>query len=269
MTELSTEQLSEKIRAMEAGNVDKPTLAYFDILGIVWPIRCLLNMLEVDFEDVRVPLPAWAHRTETGDRPLKNSLTSFHMPIYADQDVVITQSLPMMIYLAEKYDMAGNGPAERIQVLEILSQCHDALFHWCGLLPSIVRISIDEETVNKRLAAFMGKGQWGLASNGFHQNMKGLDNYLNRNASDSGYMVGDELSFADLHAFNVLCNWYKAFNREEFSKYTQLDQYIHRIAKHPKIAEYIATTKGSTTWLPLPKAATNLTSPADLEGLII
>ena len=36
----------------------------------------------------------------------------------------------------------------------------------------------------------------------------GVRNYLELNESGSGYIVGERLSMGDLHAFNVLTNWY-------------------------------------------------------------
>ena len=39
--------------------------------------------------------------------------------------------------------------------------------------------------------------------------LRGLESYLGLNATGSGFIVGARLSVADLHAFNILANWYK------------------------------------------------------------
>lgn len=261
-------QLSDKIKSANAGSVEKPTLFYFNIHGIVWPIRCLLNIKKVDFDDILIPPEMWMYRTEDGHQPLKDACTAKHLPLYADSDVVITQSLTMMQLLAEKHGMMGSNAAERIQVLEIMGQCHDALFHWCGLFPNIIKVGVAPETFEQRMQAFMGKGAWALTTRGHAINLLGFENYLKRNKSDSGFMVGNSLTYADLHAFNTLCNWYKAFNTEAFMAYPLLDAYIQRIAKIPEVASYIDSSRGFSTWLPWPQVASNLTSAKELEGLI-
>ncbi len=44
----STQALFEKVSQLETGKPDKPTLVYFDIIGIAQPIRCLLHLKDVD-----------------------------------------------------------------------------------------------------------------------------------------------------------------------------------------------------------------------------
>lgn len=268
MISTDIEQLTQHLDLAKQKKVAKPTLFYLNIHGVVWPIRCLLSIKGIDFEDVQIPIQTWGYRTEDGRQPLKEASPSLHIPVYSDQDVVITQSTTLMYYLAKKHGMLGQGAIEELQVMEVMAQCHDALFHWCGLLPIIGRVGIDPETFDQRMAAFMGEGRWGLVTSGHAINLHGLENYLKRNVSDSGYMVGNDLTFADLHAFNILCNWYKAFNPEAFMKYPILDDYIKRIGKMADIDRYIKSTKGMTTWLPIPKAGSNLTTTEELEGLL-
>lgn len=262
-------RLKQQLAAMETGKVSKPSFAYFDIIGIAWPYRCLLQMSGDDYDDIRIPLKAWAAKDEQGNRLIKGDRTSLHVPLYADADVVITQSIAIAHYLAHKYDMAGNGAAEQLQFLEITNHCHDALFHWCGILPILLKRGTDEQTVQDRMAAFMGKGKpWGLVTHGFDMNLQGFENYLNRNPHDSGFMIGESLTFADLHSFNVLCHWFKAFNPEAFARYPLLDDYIRRLATLPAVANGIAEHQGLSTWLPMPTLATNLYTAEELIGLV-
>jgi glutathione S-transferase len=116
----------------------------------------------------------------------------------------------------------------------------------------------------------MGDGSWGLLSDGYRRNLRGFERYLAANPhGDSGFMVGSRLSIADLHAFNVLCNWYKAFDPERFvGDHPLLDAYLHRIAAVPGVTDYMRTRQEPTTWLPIPPLGVRLTTPADLDGLI-
>lgn len=268
MEDNSITPLLDQIRSLTTEGAEKPTLIYFDIRGVAWPIRCLLSMNDVDFDDIKIPVEAWLYRDKNGHRLIKQSFKGLHIPVYMDQGAIITQSLVIMEYLADKYGMLGTNTQEQLQVKELMCHCHDALFHFCGMLPATVTMGIDKATIEKRKNAFMGKDSWGLTTDGFHVNLKGFENYLKRNKSDSGFMVGDRLTYADLHSFNVLYNWYKAYDREVFSQYKLLDEYIHYIGKIPKIAEYLAQCSEQTTWLPMPQAATNLTSTEELEGLL-
>jgi glutathione S-transferase len=94
-------------------------------------------------------------------------------------------------------------------------------------------------------------------------------NYLESNQRASGFMVGDTMTAADLCSFNVLCNSFKAFDRQVFStEFSQLNAYIQHIAEQPGIAASIRNVQEPTIWFALPDVATRLTSPEDLQGLV-
>lgn len=254
--------LAEKIQDLTEESVSKPTLVYFDVVGIAWPIRCLLHLKDVDYDLIQVTAFQWGQ--------LKQVFINGHVPLYVDKDIRLTQSIPMMSYLSEKYDMAGKDQKERMAVMEIMCHAYDALFHWNGLLQVIIKMGIPDDVVEARRQAFMGEGgTWGVATNGYKNHLDGFQRYLDANPSGSGFFIGDELTIADLHAFNLLCNWYKAFARERFTEeYPALEAYIQRIAAIPKINDYIRNLQEPTSWLPLPMAAIALTTPPELEGLV-
>ena len=174
-----------------------------------------------------------------------------------------------MPYLAQKHDLFGDSERERYAILEVLAHAYDALFHFTGLLQVISKSNIPDETVEARLQAFLGNDTWGVLSNGYHRNLQAFERHLEANSdAGGGFIVGSRLSIADLHAYNVLCNWYKAFDRALFTqRYPRLDEYVRRIAAIPKIKEYIADHQEATTWLPLPSFGIRLTTPEELVGL--
>jgi glutathione S-transferase len=132
-----------------------------------------------------------------------------------------------------------------------------------------MKVNTPDDVVQSRLQAFMGHGAWGVLTDGYRRNLDAFERYLDANPhGDRGYMVGARLSVADLHAFNVLCNWYKAFDRVRFTEcYPRLDAYIRRIAAIPDVADYIHHRQEATTWFALPQLALRLTSPEELVGL--
>lgn len=266
---IQIETLCKSIREVRSETVNKPTLVYFDIIGIAWPIRCMLHLKQVDYDLIQINLKQWGYHTQTGERPVKQCFRNGHMPLYVDEDVSLNQSNLIMTHLAEKLGLISQDKTEKYAAMEVMTHAYDALFHFNGMLPIIIKIAIADDVVNARREAFMGNGIWGVASDGFRSHLDGFSNYLDSNPADSGYFVGDELSIADLHAFNVLCNWYKAFAPETFSnEYPKLDAFIQRIASNPAVGDYILTRQEPTTWFARPDLAIQLTSAEELQGLI-
>ena len=263
------EKIAARISSLSSENVTKPVLVYFDIVGICWPIRCLLHIKHVDHELVQVPIQAWAHRNRDGKQSLRSSFRNGHVPLYVDSDVYLTQSNVIMTYLGEKHGLLGDTQSERLAAMDVMAHAYDALFHWSGLFQVIGRMDTPEDVVRSRLQAFTGNGSWGFLSDGYHRNLDAFERYLDANSDQaSGFVVGSRLTVADLHAFNVLCNWYKAFDRTLFVRdYPRLDEYIRRIASIPEVDDYIRNHQERTLWFPLPQLVIRLTSPEELTGL--
>lgn len=261
--------IAKRVRDLSPETVDKPVLVYFNIIGICWPIRCLFHLKNIDYELIQIPLEVWAHPSSDGDFLLRSSFQNGHIPLYVDPQVRLNQSTVIMPYLADKHGLFGDGDMERLAIMEVMAHAYDALFHWTGLLQVISKLNIPDETVETRLQAFLGNGTWGLVGNGYHRNLQAFEQYLDANSEEnSGFMVGSRLSIADLHAYNVLCNWYKAFDRSLFTQtYRRLDDYVRRIASIPLITEYITDYQEPTIWLPFPHLGIRLTTPEELAGL--
>ncbi len=262
------ESLADRLRHLSGGSIEKPVLVYFDIIGICWPIRCLLHLTGVDYELIKVPIESWIYRTPDGRQPLIEAVPNGHLPLYVDLDVRLTQSNVISAYLAEKHGVLGDTQAEKLASQEVMAHAYDALFHWSGLFQVNIRMNTPDDVVAARLAAFFGDGSWGLVTDGYRRNLDAFQRYLDTNPSGSGFMVGSRLTVADLHAFNVLYNWYKAFDRARFiDDYPRLNDYVRRIASLPAIDDYIRHHQEATTWLPLPPLGIRLTTPEELEGL--
>lgn len=263
-----TLDLYDRVGKLDPATVDKPTLVYFDIVGIAWPIRCLLHLAKIDYELIQISIFQWLDRDEAGNQALKHAFRNGHVPLYVDSEVSLNQSQIILDYLVGRHGLDGATQAERFAVREVMCQAYDALFHWNGMLTVNIRNGISDELAEARLAAFMGQGQWPLVSEGFDNNLRAFDRYLQANPAGGGFFVGDRLTIADLSAFNVLCNWYKAFDPERFTAgYPRLEAFVQQIAAIPEIADYIATKQEPTTWFRLPEVAMRLTSPEELQGL--
>lgn len=262
-------ELIERIEGLSSATVQRPAFVYFDIVGIGWPIRCLLHLQDIDYDYIPISIFDWIKRDADGQQVLKQAFRNGHVPYYVDADVALNQSNLILTHLARKANMLGGTERESLAIQEIMVHCYDALFHWNGMLGVTIRTNIPDEVAQARLHAFMGEGVWGIVTDGYRNHLDAFVRYLNDNATGSGFLVGERLSVADLHAFNVLCNWYKAFDRQVFStEYPQLDAYIERIADIPGVSDYIRRVQEPTVWFPLPQIALRLTSPEELAGLV-
>jgi len=263
------EQLIAQVHRLNEQTSSKPSLVYFDIIGIAWPIRCLLHMKEIDYDLIQISIQQWSYIDSSGQQPLKVIFRNGHLPLYVDDEVNLNQSNLILMYLGEKYGVMGDNQTEKFAAMEVMAHAYDALFHFSGLLQTNIKLGITDEVFDTRLEAFMGNGSWGALSNGYQNNLDAFERYLDANTADSGYMVGTRMGIADLHAFNILCNWFKAFDPARFvEQYPRLDEYIQRIADNPCIAHYIREVQEPTIWFQLPAVAQRLTTPEDLEGLV-
>ena len=86
------EALRQRILALAPTTVTRPTLVYFDIIGIAWPIRCLLHLQQVDYELIQISVQQWNYRDAAGEQVLKRSFTNGHVPLYVDQQIRILYS---------------------------------------------------------------------------------------------------------------------------------------------------------------------------------
>lgn len=247
----------------------KPTLVYFNVIGIGWPIRCLLHINDVDYDYIPVTFKQWMCRTSDGHQLLKSTTTNGHLPLYVDSEVRIGENSLILSRLGQQTGAMGGNAADALAIEQVLAQCNDALFHWSGLFSVNIHYNLPPEVSQARLDAFMGRGAWGVVADGFRNNLRAFRRFLEANVSRSGFIVGSQLSVADLAAFNVLCNWYKAFDREVFStEFPDLDAYIHRVAMFPGVADYIRNVQEPTVWFDMPDVALRLTSKSELMGLV-
>jgi glutathione S-transferase len=267
MTDPGSEALAlrERVIKLSSEPVSRPTLVYFDIIGIGWPIRALLHLAEVDYELIQISIVQWGQVDDAGERILKPVFTNGHVPLYVDSEVTLNLSALILEHLGERHGLLASEGPQRIAAQEVMGHAYDALFSWSGLLGVTVRRGLSDNEAQRRFDAFMGEGVFGLSTNGYRINLDAFVRYLIKNPSGSGCFVGDSLSVADLHAFNVLNNWYRALDPTLFaSLYPELEAFVKRIKALPKIRDYIDHHQERTIWFNLPQVAMRLTSEEEL-----
>merc|ERR1711908_146564 len=140
--------------------------------------------------------------------------------------------------------MCGSGIREEKQVCEVMNYSYNAIFQWSGIFTADARLLVsNKDEWDWQYAKYFGPSEPpapGGEVSLFRQKLFGFLNFLNRSTGE--FIVGDKLTMADLWAFNVLCNWFKASARDIFTaEFPDLEAYIVRVAACAKVADYIRT----------------------------
>eukprot|EP01090_Pellita_catalonica_P007133 TRINITY_DN17745_c0_g1_i1.p1 TRINITY_DN17745_c0_g1~~TRINITY_DN17745_c0_g1_i1.p1 ORF type:complete len:289 (+),score=35.82 TRINITY_DN17745_c0_g1_i1:20-886(+) len=272
--------LRDRITALKVGQ-KKPVLLYLNIRGIGWPIRILHFIKGIEFEDVQIGLDAWYGVSTAAELMTRNATMGVkslqrirHVPRYVDDCVDLQQSNTILLYLAKRYGMyANNEPVdgiwyEELELQEVMNHSYDCIFHFTGIFNANLKVFLTEEQTQSKLQRFL-KVNW-------VKNLTVFQDYIERNRKKhpkSPFIVGETLTIGDLLGFNIIANWYKAFEKERFRKeFSLLEAYITEIAHIPRIKEFIQTKKECpTTWMPgvWGKAfGHRLVTPEDTQDLI-
>ena len=138
----SVEKLVTRVEGISPETAKIPTLVYFDIIGIAWPIRCLLHLSNIDYDYVPVSIREWMFRSADGRQPLKSAFSNGHVPLYVDEEVFLNQSNLILTTLGRRTGIMGDNDKEALEIEALLAHCYDALFHWSGMLTVIHRLNI-------------------------------------------------------------------------------------------------------------------------------
>jgi glutathione S-transferase len=186
-------------------------------------VRWTLQELGVDFESVKINLVAGDHR-----RPefLKINPAG-KLPVLVDGDLVLTESVAIVLYLAEKYRDKGLIPAglqQRAQVYRWL------LFAATELEQPLWRISRHTALYpeNQRLP-----GDVVLASQEFKDMATVVEQHMQRRQ----FVVGDDVTVADFVMAYTL-DW--GNEARLLDAFPQLLSYMKRMYARPRAAQRIA-----------------------------
>ncbi len=158
----------------------KLKLTYFDAPGRAEPIRIVLRMAGLSFEDERLNYPQFVEKKEQGGLPLGS------VPVLEVDGLAITQTSAMLRYASRLggLDLYPTDPYLALLVDSALDTVNDTLSH--ALAPSMF-----ERDMEKKLAmrADLMRGPMRLAYNYLEGLVK---------ASGGPFVAGSALSIADL-----------------------------------------------------------------------
>ncbi len=166
---------------------------------------------------------------------------SFAPPILKAGKQVIGQTPAILSYLGQRHNLAPKNKAGRLWVhqlqltiLDLTNEAHD-IHH-----PISARLYYEEQkSPAKRSAAIFIKER-------ISKYLGYFENIIEKNNKTSGYLVGDQASYADLSLFQALSGLRyalpNAMERAE-KKYPRLRELHARIAMRPRIAKYLGSKR--------------------------
>jgi glutathione S-transferase len=185
----------------------KPTLVYWDIVGIVHPLRMALasglGTSNEEWYDVRAKCGTSSDSTlnkkEWWDAKasLRNEyvLDFPNLPYYMDSDVTLVQSDAILRYLGNKYNLMGGGSESALQphiIDMLLEQARD-------LDTTLVRLSYEEGSA--AVAKWLGSSQ-------LRDELDIWNKYIQRNGGK--FVTGSKLNVVDLKLYSFLFKFQSA-----------------------------------------------------------
>lgn len=168
-----------------AESKEKLVLGYWGIQGLAQPTRYLLAYHKIDFEDKHYKYPEQKADWFEKDKPaLKTDFPN--LPYIKDGDVVVTESLALLVYAASKTgnkDLCGKNSLDSIKIFQLYSFANDFRAALRSLAAEKEYEKIRDQVLEEKVKPFVEK--------------------LSKNLGEKEYPLG-YLTWADFAVFNAL-----------------------------------------------------------------
>jgi len=193
-------------------------LTYFNFRGRGEVARLLFAVAGVKYEDIRVDQAQWLE--------LKPTTPFGQLPLLEVDGVTISQSTAFGRLLARRFSLAGKTDLDQARA-DMLVDCYEDT-----VKPAL---SFFDEKDEEKKASTMKK----FKEEQLPGSLDSLEKLLIGNNGGDGFLVGNELTWADL-GFLVLIDWLTIFGADDqISKRPKLDALRRRIEAVPKIADWL------------------------------
>ncbi|CAF1276447.1 unnamed protein product [Rotaria sp. Silwood1] len=192
-------------------------LYYFDGRGRAEISRLILVAAGQVFEDVRYSEKEWlSHKSEM---PLGQ------MPVLEIDGVKLPQSMTIARFLARQFHLAGKDNWEQAKVEAVADTATDLLNKF-GPIIWYEKEPQKKESIDKFFA------------NELPKHLCNLETLAKAYSEGGSFFVGNHLTFADLHVYDVLENILE-IDANLLDQYPWLKTNRQEVAKHPNIAAYL------------------------------
>lgn len=197
-------------------------LTFFDTRTRAEPIRWMFAVAKQPYEDIRIKLDQWG--------AIKADYLFGQLPELEVDGKKIYQSQAIMNYLGREFGLAGKTPLEQAHVIMIAEAYDDGLIKYIERLSVTLDPKKQEEAfkkyVNETLPFYLSK---------FEQLIS-----VNNNGGD-GYIVGKELTYADLTVVFFCDELEHAFGfKANLDKYPKLAALVDRVEANEGLAAWLA-----------------------------
>lgn len=196
-------------------------LIYFDGKGRGELSRFILAAADAKYEDSRIVYSDWpAH---------KNKFRFQQLPILEVDGAQLHQSIAIANFLARELNLAGKTTLEEAHCLAIAEQMKD-------LLDGIVLFKFRDVEETRR-----AEMQKEFENGTLKTTLTALEAHFKEHMSASGYIVGNNLTWADLAVYSglELVNDYLGGKEDHLAPYPTLVAHRNVIGNLPRIKKYV------------------------------
>nr|WEM32060.1 glutathione S-transferase pi [Mylopharyngodon piceus] len=184
------------------------TLTYFAVKGRCGALKIMLADKEQQLKENLVTFDEWMK----GE--IKASCVFGQLPKFQDGDLVLYQSNAMLRHLGRKHGAYGKNDCEA----SLIDMMNDGVE---DLRLKYIKMIYQEYETGKE--AFIKD---------LPNQLKPFEAVLAKNKS--GFLVGDQISFADYNLFDLLLN-FKVLCSTSLDSFPELKSYVDKIAARPKV----------------------------------
>ncbi len=218
-----TEQQAEQEQAeQDHVGLMLPKVTYFDVRGRAEIIRLLLEESSTAYHERRITIDEWPE--------LKSNFTFGQIPVYEEGELLLNQCNAIYRYLGRKLDLYGDSALEHVrcdlvQESFVGAQSKLANFYWD---PDFENLRDDYEKTE------------------LPELLSELQNLFCANSTNSGFWVGNRLSYVDFIAWHFLDS-VRPFSLRTLNKFDKLVKFKQRIESRPRISAYLKSDRRPKT----------------------
>ncbi|MFT4862804.1 MAG: glutathione S-transferase [Pseudohongiellaceae bacterium] len=204
-----------------------PKLTYLDVRERGELVRLMMAETGTSFNERRISISDWPS--------VKSNFTIAQLPVYEEGDTFLNDVSEIYRHVARKLKLMGTSTVERQRcerAHDLLITAQDVLFDFYWDRDFEAKRSQFEQTELVDL-------------------LNGLSRFYYSNSCDSGYWVGEGLTYIDLFAFHILDS-IRPFSPGTLAQFKSLCEFKHQIETRPRIQAYLDShSRPSLLTLPL------------------
>ncbi|XP_053307174.1 glutathione S-transferase P [Spea bombifrons] len=192
------------------------TIIYFNVRGRCEAMRMLLADQGVEWKEDVISVEAWGQGNQ------KAKAVFGQLPGFKDGDIVLYQSNAILRHLARKHGLYGKQPNDASLIDMMNDGVEDLRLKYIRLIYQ----NYEE-----------GKGTY---IKNLPDELKHFERFLSENNGGKGFLVGEEISFADYNLVDLLLN-HLVLAPECLADFPLLSAYVERVTSRPKIQAFLSS----------------------------